>query len=383
MKVLFEDPAYLAVEKPYGVLSEWSESEESLPAALCARYGAIFPVHRLDRAVGGVMVYARTKAAAARLCAAVSAGEIKKEYLAVVSGTPEPAAGELRDFLFKDSRQNKSFVVDGARKGAREAILTYETLAAVNEGETPLSLVRVRLLTGRSHQIRVQFAARGWPLAGDGKYGSRQKAPHIALFSAKLTFPEPTAGKLVSFAAAPPAEYPWTAFSLPPFEIERKFLVRMPDVAVLAAQKDAERYEITQTYLLAPNGETKRVRRTVREGNVTYTETRKYAHAGIRCVEEERTLTAAEYEALLAEADPARRPIVKTRWRLPYRGHTVEVDLYPFWQDRAIAEVELTDEAEPCPLPPYLALIREVSGDKRYKNVQLAQEVPHDPLDQA
>ncbi|MBE6595845.1 MAG: hypothetical protein E7644_08615 [Ruminococcaceae bacterium] len=377
MKILYQDAAIVVVEKPVGVLSEQGEGAgDSVPALLAPTVGEVLPVHRLDRVVGGVMVYARTKQAAAALSRAVTERRLRKEYLAVVEGAPVPAEGELRDLLFKDARQNKSFVVTTPRKGAREAVLSYrveETLPA--EGGA-LSLLRVWLDTGRSHQIRVQFASRTHPLVGDGKYGSRRKAAAPALFAAGLSFPHPETGREMTFTATPPAVYPFTLFAHTALEIERKFLIRMPDVAALQAQPGCRVRRMVQTYLLALPGETRRVRRVEEEGRVAYIETRKRRVSALTAEETERELTAEAYAALLEEADPTRRAIEKTRYAFPFAGHTVEVDVYPFWQDRAVLEVELQGEDEALELPDFLPIIKEVTSDKRYKNVNLARELP-------
>ncbi len=179
MELLYHDRAIAVCVKPVGL-----DSEHDLPEALKARLGGeMFTVHRLDRNVGGVMVYARTKAAAAALSRAIAEGAMIKEYLAVVHGTP-PEGGEWEDLLFKDSRKNKVFVVKRMRRGVKRARLAFERLAA---GER--STVAVRLFTGRSHQIRVQFASRGFPLVGDHKYGARDEEAAPRLFSCRLTFP--------------------------------------------------------------------------------------------------------------------------------------------------------------------------------------------------
>ena len=179
MEILFSDKDYLVCVKPLGL-----DSEHEAPAALKQQLGGeIFPIHRLDKNVGGVMVYARTKQAAAALSKAVQEGTMVKEYLATVHGTP-PETGDWSDLLWKDSAKNKVFVVKRERKGVKKARLEYRRLT---EGET--SLVRVRLHTGRSHQIRVQFASRGFSLVGDHKYGARDEAAAPMLFSCCLTFP--------------------------------------------------------------------------------------------------------------------------------------------------------------------------------------------------
>ena len=191
MDILYSDKDIAVILKPVGL-----DSEAEIPAAITeALGGQVFPIHRLDKNVGGVMVYARSKSAAAALSKAVQEGSMVKEYVAMVHGTP-PESGDWEDFLFKDSRKNKVFVVKKERKGVKKARLEFQRLAT---GEA--SLVRIRLHTGRSHQIRVQFSSRGFPLVGDHKYGSRAAATAPMLFSCRITFPY--GGKTVSYEALP------------------------------------------------------------------------------------------------------------------------------------------------------------------------------------
>ena len=179
MEILYSDKNLAVCVKPVGL-----DSEMEVPAALKeALGGEVFPIHRLDKNVGGVMVYARTKQAAAALSKSVQDGAMIKEYVAMVHGTP-PETGDWEDLLFKDSSKNKVFVVKKERKGVKKARLEFKTL---NSGED--SLVRIRLHTGRSHQIRVQFSSRGFPLVGDHKYGSRDEKKEPMLFSCCITFP--------------------------------------------------------------------------------------------------------------------------------------------------------------------------------------------------
>ena len=375
MEILFEDKYIVVAVKPRGVLSEAHENEENMPALLG---GNVFPVHRLDRTVGGVMVYAKTREAAAKLSAAVQQNKPEKEYTAIVAGEPVPAEGEMRDYLFKDSAKNKSFVVDSARKGAKEALLSYRTVDTRMYEGNALSRVKIRLQTGRSHQIRVQFASRKHPLVGDGKYGSRVKAAYPALFATGLSFPHPKTGKKMQFSTPVPGDFPWDLFGTSQYEIERKYLIEYPDKALLESAEGVRIKRIEQTYLQAAAGETRRVRKMTENGVTRYVETRKYRVSDLRATEEEKELSAAEYETLLQLADPALHPILKTRYAIPYAGHIVEVDLYDFWQDRATAEVELTSEEDAVELPPYLHVIREVTAEGRYKNVNLARELPQE-----
>ena len=179
MDILYSDRDLAVCIKPVGL-----DSEAEVPAELKkALGGEIFPIHRLDKNVGGVMVFARTKQAAAALSKAVQEGQMVKEYVAMVHGTP-PETGDWEDFLFKDSRKNKVFAVKKERKGVKYARLEFVRLTAGEE-----SLVHIRMHTGRSHQIRVQFSSRGFPLVGDHKYGSRDEKLEPMLFSCRITFP--------------------------------------------------------------------------------------------------------------------------------------------------------------------------------------------------
>ena len=187
MEILYSDTQIVVCVKPVGM-----DSEHEVPAALG---GEIFPIHRLDKNVGGVMVYAKTKSSAAALSKAVQEGTMVKEYVAMVHGTP-PESGDWQDFLFKDSSKNKVFVVKKERKGVKKARLEFHRLT---DGDP--ALVHIRLHTGRSHQIRVQFASRGFPLVGDHKYGSRDDSTAPMLFSCRLTFPYK--GQIRTFEAMP------------------------------------------------------------------------------------------------------------------------------------------------------------------------------------
>lgn len=208
-EILYADAAVAVVVKPAGVLSQ-GDAEDAMPVLLQKQLGgAIFPVHRLDQPTGGVMVYARTQDAAAKLSAQMQSEAFGKEYLAVLDGTPEPAEGELHDLLFFDRQKGKSYAVRRKRAGVKDARLAYRVLAQA-EG---LTLVRVRLFTGRTHQIRVQFSSRSWPLTGDGKYGSRNNRCTPALWSAELHFAHPVTGETLTFRSQPPEAYPWTLFS--------------------------------------------------------------------------------------------------------------------------------------------------------------------------
>ncbi len=197
--ILYKDKSIIVCVKQPGELSQAGKSgERSLLSTLETEHGTpVFPVHRLDRETGGVMVYARTKTAAAALSEAVARHEMEKEYVCIVRGAPEPEEGELRDLLLHDKQRNKVFVVDRVRGGVKEAILTYRVLQ--RNGET--TLIRVKLQTGRTHQIRVQFASRKMPLLGDGKYGGGRG--ELALWSCRLAFRHPVSGEQMCFERFP------------------------------------------------------------------------------------------------------------------------------------------------------------------------------------
>ena len=205
---ILQETAELALcVKPAGVCAQ-GEGENDLPALLSHQLGCkIYPVHRLDQAVGGVMVFAKTQRMAAVLSQAIQEGRLRKEYLAVLTKRPEADCGELHDLLFHDRFKNKTYVVSKVRKGVKKASLSYRVLA-IADGRC---LVHVRLHTGRTHQIRVQFASRGCPLVGDGKYGSRVNAAAPALWSYALTIPEGRAE--ARSCALPERQGAWAPFA--------------------------------------------------------------------------------------------------------------------------------------------------------------------------
>jgi Uncharacterized protein conserved in bacteria len=159
------------------------------------------------------------------------------------------------------------------------------------------------------------------------------------------------------------------------FEIERKFLIAMPDTAFL---ENCECSEITQTYLLGEENTTERVRKRVRGENCEYTHTVKRKLSNMRRIEDEKTIDAERYAELLERADGARRPIQKARYCFTQDGKLWELDVFPFWTDRAFLEIELTDEGEIFALPPGIRLIREVTDDPRYTNAALSLQIPED-----
>ncbi|MCQ2911958.1 MAG: RluA family pseudouridine synthase [Bacilli bacterium] len=212
IKILYEDRSLIVCVKPCGLASQKDPTgNQDLLTLLNEKYKDIYLVHRLDTATGGVMIYARGKASAGKLSEAVQNHEtFKKTYLAVLDKAPEQPEGELVDFLYHDKRQNKSFVVKSDRKGSKEAKLEYKVLEVNENGN---ALVCIRLLTGRSHQIRVQFASRKTPVYGDGKYGSRCKMKGFALWSSKLEFNHPFTKERIECECLPEQELtPWSFF---------------------------------------------------------------------------------------------------------------------------------------------------------------------------
>ena len=215
MKIIHKTAEYTVVCKAAG-----EDSEHDLPGMLAEQNGDratdYYVVHRLDKAASGLLVLARDRQTAGELSRQLTENRLRKTYLCVVPGVPAPVSGEMQDLLYQDKMKKKMFPVKRKRAGVKEASLTYRVL----ETQAPLTLVEVELQTGRFHQIRCQFAARKLPLVGDGKYGSRVRSPHLALFCRQLSFYDAKEKKECSFTAAPPAEFPWTAFSCASDEAE-------------------------------------------------------------------------------------------------------------------------------------------------------------------
>lgn len=217
--ILYEDNHLLVVEKPVNVPTQGDASGDPdllsiLKEDIKVRYqkpGRVYLglVHRLDRPVGGVMVFARTSKAASRLADQLRTGAFKKTYLAVVHGQLEKK-GRLEHFLAKNRTTNMVHVVSSAEAGGKKAVLEYERLAV----EKGFSLVRVNLLTGRAHQIRVQFSTIGHPLYGDQKYGPSHNKPgqQIALWSQQILFRHPTKKEEMIFSSSPPDRTPWNLY---------------------------------------------------------------------------------------------------------------------------------------------------------------------------
>ena len=220
MKILYEDKYLIVCEKPVGVESQKSSSGKTDMPTLLTDYrrekgedAYIGVVHRLDTATGGAMIYSKREDMTGKLSALVQSGDYKKTYLAVVHGVPEEKSGEMRDLLYHDKMKNKSFVCAKKRAGVKEAIMNYRVLESVErEGGEKLSLLEIELVTGRTHQIRVQLASRRMPLVGDGKYGSHDNRATCALWSSRVRFTHPVTKKAVECGSLPEGGYPWDLF---------------------------------------------------------------------------------------------------------------------------------------------------------------------------
>lgn len=209
--ILYQDKRIVVAVKPAGVVS--TDEPGGMPSLLRQALGTacVRTVHRLDAPVSGLMVFARSAYAAGELSRQIREGEFRKEYLAVLRGTPCAPSGELLDLLGRDRTRRVTYVADAPAKGVQEARLRYETL----EEKAGLTLVRIHLLTGRTHQIRVQFASRGLPLAGDRRYGAADDpVSPIALWSAHLSFRHPETGAEMTFDRQPPPIDPWNNFAI-------------------------------------------------------------------------------------------------------------------------------------------------------------------------
>ena len=205
MEILFSDKDIIVCIKPCGVLSQADVNGKSnMIDLLKAEFKTdIFPIHRLDREVGGVMVYAKNKTSASSLSVQVQNGSFSKEYIAMIHSKPSEESGEMVDFLFKDSSKNKSFVVKKERKGVKKAILNYELIKSFMINDKEFSIVKIKLVTGRTHQIRVQFSSRKMQLIGDRKYGANDDFKTIGLWSYKISFVHPNTKEILNFVKEP------------------------------------------------------------------------------------------------------------------------------------------------------------------------------------
>lgn len=208
MEFLYLDRDIVVCIKPARVLS--TDEPGGLPDMIREALGDpkadIRTVHRLDRVVSGVMVLARNAKAASELSRQVREDLFEKEYLAVVHGKPEANEGTLRDLLYRDKARKMTMVATEPARSVQEALLDYRVL---NTAES-MSRIRIRLRTGRTHQIRVQFSSRGMPLLGERKYSTLEDPCEIALWSHRIGFTHPATGNYMTFSQEPPMVYPWT-----------------------------------------------------------------------------------------------------------------------------------------------------------------------------
>ena len=206
MEIIYQDKDIVVCVKPPRVLS--TDEPGGVPDLVREALGDtnIRTVHRLDRTVSGLMVLARRSKAASELSRQIREGEFQKEYVAVVHGHPAQDCGELRDLLARNKQERKTYIVSEPGKDVQEAVLTYQVLNRTED----MTRVRIQLHTGRTHQIRVQFSGRGWPLVGDRKYGIPDSAEEIALWSYRLAFKHPYSGKPMEFILEPPNDHPWS-----------------------------------------------------------------------------------------------------------------------------------------------------------------------------
>lgn len=210
MDFIYQDRDILVCIKPARVLStdEPGGMPELVRNGLHDPKADVRTVHRLDRVVSGLMVLARSAQAASELSRQIREDHFRKEYLAVVHGGPASPAGTLTDLLLRDKKERKTYIVQESAKGVQEAILNYQVMGTQNG----LSLVKIQLVTGRTHQIRAQFSGHNMPLVGDRKYSLLEDNCEIALWSHRLAFAHPVTGQAMEFQVDPPDCYPWNLF---------------------------------------------------------------------------------------------------------------------------------------------------------------------------
>ena len=211
MCIIYKDNDIILVVKPARVLS--TDEEGGVPSLVREALGDpaadVRTVHRLDRVVSGLMLLARSAESAAELGRQIENRTFRKEYLAVVHGETEKS-GTMTDLLYRDKARKMTFVAAAPDKGVQEARLSYKTL----DRQDGMSLVKIDLHTGRTHQIRVQFSSRGFPLVGERKYAEGEDECELALWSYSLSFEHPKTGEHMDFCLTPPAEYPWSKFNI-------------------------------------------------------------------------------------------------------------------------------------------------------------------------
>ncbi len=212
MIIIKETENIIVCVKPPGVLS--TDEPGGMPSLVREAIGApdaeVCTVHRLDRVTSGLMVLAKNKSAASLLGEQIMSRSFEKEYLAVIHGCPAETSGTLSDLLARDRYERKTYVADAPGKGVQEAVLDYSVLDKADA----LSLVKISLCTGRTHQIRVQFSSRSMPIVGDRKYGTAEGNCDIALWSYRLAFNEPLSGERLDISLPPPDQYPWILFKV-------------------------------------------------------------------------------------------------------------------------------------------------------------------------
>lgn len=218
LNIIYQCQDYIVCQKPIGISSQKSDTQEDMINLISKELNIptdkVYPIHRLDMPVGGTMIYALNSKSAAFLSSLISQNNIKKHYLAIVHGVPQNDCGIMEDLLFKDSRTNKSYVVKRMRKGVKKASLEYKLLGSTIIDGSPISLVKILLHTGRTHQIRVQFSNKKMPLVGDRRYGSGKDKCTVALWSNTLELPDDANNsKPKIYSSYPDTDtFPWNCF---------------------------------------------------------------------------------------------------------------------------------------------------------------------------
>ncbi|MBQ8393686.1 MAG: RluA family pseudouridine synthase [Clostridia bacterium] len=211
MKIYYKDKDIAVCEKPCGISSQQADKENMISQLEKELGCTVYPVHRLDITTSGLMVYALNKRSSAMLSDIIARGELQKEYYAIVHGEIQ-TQGRLIDLLYHDRIKNKSFVVETERKGVKRAELKYKLVDVIEQNGDVFSLAKIKLITGRTHQIRVQLSNIGHPLCGDGKYGARDNL-RIHLHSAFLSFMHPVSRKYLVFSSTPQGDL-WDMFKI-------------------------------------------------------------------------------------------------------------------------------------------------------------------------